>query len=59
MCGTGIGKGGITRLIIFLFYGGMGILLQECNESLRNLADSLSDIGDEKSDTYTGDLSNK
>ena len=59
MCRAGIIKRGITRLIIGLFYGGMGILLQECNESLQNLADSLSDIGNKKLYLYADNLSNK
>ena len=35
----------------------MGILLQERNESLQNLADCLFDIGDKKLGMCTDDLS--
>lgn len=35
----------------------MGILLQERNQSQRNAADCLSDIGDEKMSIYADDLS--
>lgn len=37
--------------------GGMGILLQERNQSQRNAADCLSDIGEEKMSIYADDLS--
>lgn len=39
------------------FIGGMGILLQERNQSQRNAADCLSDIGEEKMSIYADDLS--